>query len=127
MPAHQGVSMTPGETALTRSGASSTESGGTIASSAPLAAARATVPGNAARADAAETIVTEPSAQPGECRLDRLDVREELAVERLPERGLVQVGDRAGAHRARAGGEHQVIDRSCRGEERVERPAVRRV
>ena len=58
---HQCVSITPGETAFTRSGASSTASGATIVSSAPLAAAIPAVPAKAARADAAVTMVTEPS------------------------------------------------------------------
>src|SRR6185437_9666123 len=61
MAPHQWVSMTPGETAFTRSGASSTASGATIVSSAPLTAASPAVPANAARADAAVTRVTEPS------------------------------------------------------------------
>ncbi|MFB9409159.1 TetR/AcrR family transcriptional regulator C-terminal ligand-binding domain-containing protein [Dactylosporangium matsuzakiense] len=43
--------MTPGETAFTRTGASSTASGPTIASSAPLSAARPDVPGSAAWAE----------------------------------------------------------------------------
>ncbi len=60
---HHGVSMTPGETALIRSGASSTASGGTIAWSAPLMAARPALPGKAARAEAAVIRVTEPSAR----------------------------------------------------------------
>jgi hypothetical protein len=60
MPFHHGVSMTPGETALIRSGASSTASVGTIVSSAPFTAARPAVPAKAPRADAAVTRVTEP-------------------------------------------------------------------
>ena len=56
---HQCVSITPAETALTRTGASSTASGGTIASSAPLTAASPAVPGNAARADTALMNVTD--------------------------------------------------------------------
>jgi hypothetical protein len=49
--------MMPGETALTRTGASSAASGETIRSIAPLTAASVTVPGSAARALAAEIIV----------------------------------------------------------------------
>src|SRR3954468_19637111 len=49
--------MTPGETALTRTGASSAASGPTIASRAPLSAARPAVPGSAARAQLAVTSV----------------------------------------------------------------------
>jgi hypothetical protein len=57
---HQGVSTTPGETAFTRTGANSVASGPTMSSNAPLIAARPTVPGSAARAEAALTNVTEP-------------------------------------------------------------------
>src|SRR6201992_1206816 len=59
MPSHQLVSITPGETALTRIGASSAASGGTMAAIAPLAAARPAVPGLAERADAALMNVTD--------------------------------------------------------------------
>ncbi len=52
--------MTPGDTAFTRTGANSAASGGTIRSMAPLTAASATVPGIAARADTADTIVMDP-------------------------------------------------------------------
>jgi hypothetical protein len=54
---HQGVSVIPGETALTRTGASSLASGETIRSIAPLTAASVALPGMAARALAAEIIV----------------------------------------------------------------------
>jgi hypothetical protein len=52
-------------------------------------------------------------------------VREELAVEGLPQRGLVQGGDRADAHGAGAGGEDEVIGRSVSGEEGVAAELVR--
>ena len=53
----------PGETALTRSGASSTANGRIIASNAPLIAASPAVAGIAERADPAVTSVTDPSGR----------------------------------------------------------------
>ena len=63
MSAHHGVSMTPGETALTRSGASSRASVGVIRSMAPLIAASPEVPGLARRDEAAVTKVIEPCGE----------------------------------------------------------------
>ncbi len=54
-------------------------------------------------------------------------MREELTVEGLPERGLVQGGDRGRRHGARAGAQYQVVDRPGGGEEGVKRLAARRV
>jgi hypothetical protein len=92
MPAHHGVSMTPGETALTRSGASSTESGGTIASSAPLAAARATVPGNAGYAARLRQIVAVAQQDEHVARL----LADFTAVRRAALRALLERGRDAG-------------------------------
>ena len=58
--AHHGLSMTPGETALTRSGASSLARVLARLSSAPLIAAKPEVPGPALREDAAVTKVIDP-------------------------------------------------------------------
>ena len=57
---HQAVSTTPGDTAFTRRGLSSTARGLTSPSMAELIADNPAVPGLAARADMAETNVIEP-------------------------------------------------------------------
>lgn len=57
---HHAVSMTPGDTAFTLTGASSRASGATMAFNAPFTAAKPDVPGLPTRAEAAVTNVTEP-------------------------------------------------------------------
>ena len=78
------MSTTPGEIALTRTGASSAASGGTSRSIAPLTAASADRFGRPERALAAEIIVIDRSPErPG----PRPEVGAELAVERGPADG----------------------------------------
>ena len=68
-PAHVGVSTIPGETALTRIGASSTASVLTAAATAPFTAAVATPPAIGVQAATPERSVTEPSEAIRACRI----------------------------------------------------------
>ena len=93
---HQGVSTTPGETALTRSGASSTASGRTRDSTAALTAPIPATPGAAIPALAAPMNVIDPSpAQRGQGCLRRGDVRQELDLEACPQGLRVERRERA--------------------------------
>jgi hypothetical protein len=104
---HQGVSTMPGETALTRTGASSAARGETIRSIAPLTAAKAMLPGIAARALAAEI----NGDRLGYLRLsDCVDVGEQLRGERRFEVVQADLTDGTEPYRAWAEGEHEVLE-----------------
>ena len=106
---HQGVSMTPGDTAFTRRGRSSTASGLTRLSMAELMAARPAVPGLAARADMAETKVIEPDGLSQGRLLRQRKMRPELRVESGAQIGRCDLGEGSRASSS-AERHHEVVE-----------------
>ena len=93
--AHHGLSMTPGETALTRSGASSLARVLARLSSAPLIAAKPEVPGPALRDEAAVTkVIDPPSPDMGQSGLRGVPMHPEFALEAAAQRPLLHLGER---------------------------------